>query len=89
MRVQHRQGWFTYAYCHNSHVRQFHELQRPNQQRLGKNTLVIHLFSCHTTNVSLYLGEYKPEEDTEVCFAPVTIFVVPNTELSSSGKLTR
>ncbi|KAI0737661.1 hypothetical protein BC629DRAFT_1241744, partial [Irpex lacteus] len=31
--LYHRQGWFTYAYCHNSHVRQFHELQRPNQPR--------------------------------------------------------
>ncbi|KZV71874.1 hypothetical protein PENSPDRAFT_605223 [Peniophora sp. CONT] len=30
--IYHRQGWFTYAYCHNSHVRQFHETrqQRPN-----------------------------------------------------------
>ncbi|KAI0705822.1 hypothetical protein BC835DRAFT_1261216 [Cytidiella melzeri] len=34
--LYHRQGWFTYAYCHNSHVRQFHELQKPNQQRLGE-----------------------------------------------------
>ncbi|KAI0337079.1 hypothetical protein BDW22DRAFT_1340501 [Trametopsis cervina] len=34
--LYHKQGWFTYAYCHNSHVRQFHELQRPNQQRLGE-----------------------------------------------------
>ncbi|TBU35853.1 glucosidase II beta subunit-like protein-domain-containing protein [Dichomitus squalens] len=24
--LYHRQGWFTYSYCHNSHVRQFHEL---------------------------------------------------------------
>ncbi|KAI0281457.1 hypothetical protein BGY98DRAFT_913452 [Russula aff. rugulosa BPL654] len=29
--LYHRQGWFTYAYCHNSHVRQFREIlhQRP------------------------------------------------------------
>ncbi|KAH9079467.1 hypothetical protein EDB83DRAFT_2342786 [Lactarius deliciosus] len=29
--LYHRQGWFTYAYCHNSHVRQFREMihQRP------------------------------------------------------------
>ena len=26
---KHRQGWFTYAYCHNSHVRQFRELLNP------------------------------------------------------------
>ncbi|ETW85776.1 hypothetical protein HETIRDRAFT_309786, partial [Heterobasidion irregulare TC 32-1] len=24
--IYHRQGWFTYAYCHNSHVRQFREV---------------------------------------------------------------
>ncbi|KAI0040483.1 hypothetical protein FA95DRAFT_1683761 [Auriscalpium vulgare] len=27
--IYHRQGWFTYAYCHNSHVRQFRELFHP------------------------------------------------------------
>ncbi|KAI0094013.1 hypothetical protein BDY19DRAFT_291995 [Irpex rosettiformis] len=63
--LYHRQGWFTYAYCHNSHVRQFHELLRPNQQRLGKNAFSAYLFSCHATNISLNIGEYKPEEDTE------------------------
>ncbi|CAL1704373.1 unnamed protein product [Somion occarium] len=34
--LYHRQGWFTYAYCHNSHVRQFHELANPQAQRLGE-----------------------------------------------------
>ncbi|KAF7793186.1 hypothetical protein EIP86_004295 [Pleurotus ostreatoroseus] len=34
--TQHRQGWFTYAYCHNSHVRQFHELSKPQSQRPGE-----------------------------------------------------
>ncbi|KAL6305427.1 hypothetical protein BKA93DRAFT_779785 [Sparassis latifolia] len=29
----HKQGWFTYSYCHNLHVRQFHEL--PHQNRVG------------------------------------------------------
>jgi len=24
--LYHRQGWFTYSYCHNSHVRQFREM---------------------------------------------------------------
>ncbi|GJE90848.1 glucosidase II beta subunit-like protein-domain-containing protein [Phanerochaete sordida] len=34
--LYHKQGWFTYAYCHNSHVRQFHELARPPNQRPGE-----------------------------------------------------
>ena len=36
VRAQHRQGWFTYAYCHNSHVRQFHELQHPPSHKPGE-----------------------------------------------------
>ncbi|KAI0256759.1 hypothetical protein BJV78DRAFT_1150698 [Lactifluus subvellereus] len=32
----HRQGWFTYAYCHNSHVRQFRELIHPRPMTPGK-----------------------------------------------------
>ncbi|KAH9934617.1 uncharacterized protein B0H18DRAFT_977377 [Fomitopsis serialis] len=31
--LYHRQGWFTYAYCHNSHVRQFHELPQQANNR--------------------------------------------------------
>lgn len=39
--VQHRQGWFTYSYCHNSHVRQFHELANPQAQRPGEDFIII------------------------------------------------
>ncbi|KZT67706.1 hypothetical protein DAEQUDRAFT_672752 [Daedalea quercina L-15889] len=34
--LYHRQGWFTYAYCHNSHVRQFHELPQQANSRHGE-----------------------------------------------------
>ncbi|KAI0306519.1 hypothetical protein B0F90DRAFT_1690540 [Multifurca ochricompacta] len=34
--LYHRQGWFTYAYCHNSHVRQFREMIRPRPVTPGK-----------------------------------------------------
>jgi len=34
--LYHRQGWFTYAYCHNSHVRQFRELHNPRPLAPGK-----------------------------------------------------
>ncbi|KAI0035694.1 hypothetical protein K488DRAFT_42640 [Vararia minispora EC-137] len=33
--IYHRQGWFTYAYCHNSHVRQFRETFRPRLEPPG------------------------------------------------------
>ncbi|KAI0724074.1 hypothetical protein C8Q72DRAFT_877828 [Fomitopsis betulina] len=36
--LYHRQGWFTYAYCHNSHVRQFHELPQQAHNRHGEYT---------------------------------------------------
>lgn len=35
LRLQHRQGWFTYSYCHNSHVRQFHELHHQHVPTTG------------------------------------------------------
>ncbi|KAI0748246.1 glucosidase II beta subunit-like protein-domain-containing protein [Daedaleopsis nitida] len=31
-----QQGWFTYSYCHNSHVRQFHELHRQQMPTTGE-----------------------------------------------------
>ncbi|KZT11225.1 uncharacterized protein LAESUDRAFT_720423 [Laetiporus sulphureus 93-53] len=34
--LYHKQGWFTYSYCHNSHVRQFHELPHQHPHRLGE-----------------------------------------------------
>ncbi|TFY57281.1 hypothetical protein EVJ58_g7116 [Rhodofomes roseus] len=36
--LYHRQGWFTYAYCHNSHVRQFHEQPQQANNRHGEYT---------------------------------------------------
>ncbi|OSC99033.1 hypothetical protein PYCCODRAFT_1453986 [Trametes coccinea BRFM310] len=34
--LYHRQGWFTYSYCHNSHVRQFHELHHQHIPPTGE-----------------------------------------------------
>ncbi|PCH38090.1 hypothetical protein WOLCODRAFT_161294 [Wolfiporia cocos MD-104 SS10] len=34
--LYHRQGWFTYSYCHNLHVRQFHELPPQHPHRPGE-----------------------------------------------------
>ncbi|KAF8274961.1 hypothetical protein EI94DRAFT_1768293 [Lactarius quietus] len=34
--LYHRQGWFTYAYCHNSHVRQFREMIHSRPMVPGK-----------------------------------------------------
>ncbi|KAI0831424.1 hypothetical protein BC628DRAFT_1407888 [Trametes gibbosa] len=34
--LYHRQGWFTYSYCHNSHVRQFHELHHQHVPSTGE-----------------------------------------------------
>ncbi|TCD61087.1 Protein OS-9 [Steccherinum ochraceum] len=33
--LYHRHGWFTYSYCHNSHVRQFREMVQPPDRRAG------------------------------------------------------
>ncbi|KAI0318645.1 hypothetical protein OF83DRAFT_1231961 [Amylostereum chailletii] len=33
--IFHRQGWFTYSYCHNSHVRQFREMIRVDPRAGG------------------------------------------------------
>ncbi|EJD05822.1 uncharacterized protein FOMMEDRAFT_145214 [Fomitiporia mediterranea MF3/22] len=33
--IYHRQGWFTYAYCHNSHVRQFREMAHSHPHHAG------------------------------------------------------
>lgn len=38
---KHRQGWFTYAYCHNHHVRQFKELEHSHPHPPGN------FFSSH------------------------------------------
>lgn len=64
LRTQHRQGWFTYAYCHNSHVRQFHELSKPQSQRSG--ALLTPLLRITVIINYPITGEYRPEEDTEV-----------------------
>lgn len=34
--LYHKQGWFTYSYCHNLHVRQFHELLPQQPLRPGE-----------------------------------------------------
>ncbi|KAH9951918.1 hypothetical protein B0H21DRAFT_714848 [Amylocystis lapponica] len=34
--LYHKHGWFTYSYCHNSHVRQFHELPQQQPHRPGE-----------------------------------------------------
>ncbi|KAI8998526.1 hypothetical protein BD414DRAFT_512144 [Trametes punicea] len=34
--LYHRQGWFTYSYCHNSQVRQFHELHHQHIPSTGE-----------------------------------------------------
>ncbi|KAI0957358.1 hypothetical protein AcW1_005774 [Taiwanofungus camphoratus] len=36
--LYHKQGWFTYSYCHNLHVRQFHELPHQHPHRPGGYT---------------------------------------------------
>ncbi|KZT44058.1 hypothetical protein SISSUDRAFT_968615, partial [Sistotremastrum suecicum HHB10207 ss-3] len=36
--LYHRQGWFTYSYCHNSHVRQFKELPHAHPHPPGGHT---------------------------------------------------
>ena len=42
---QHRQGWFTYSYCHNDEIRQFKEVI-PSQARLtGKISFLSYFFS--------------------------------------------
>lgn len=33
--LYHRQGWFTYSYCHNSHVRQFREAAHTHPHPIG------------------------------------------------------
>ncbi|KAL5529227.1 hypothetical protein ACEPAG_5211 [Sanghuangporus baumii] len=33
--IYHRQGWFTYSYCHNSHVRQFREMAHAHPHHAG------------------------------------------------------
>lgn len=35
---KHRQGWFTYSYCHNLHVRQFKERDHVHPHPPGKST---------------------------------------------------
>lgn len=73
--IQHRQGWFTYSYCHNSHVRQFHELQHPHKQKPGK--YITMALSNHNFLIPLSTrsGEYKPEEDTEAGAVMPVMFI--------------
>jgi len=33
--LYHRQGWFTYSYCHNNEIRQFKELMQANPHQSG------------------------------------------------------
>lgn len=40
--AKHRQGWFTYSYCHNEEIRQFKELIPP-QSRTAGNTISLFL----------------------------------------------
>lgn len=36
---QHRQGWFTYSYCHNDQIRQFRELQQTQSHIPGNPSI--------------------------------------------------
>ena len=67
---QHRQGWFTYSYCHNSHVRQFREAAHTHPHPIGASRSLPVFpppFSPKKISISSYpLLGYKPEEDTEV-----------------------
>jgi len=45
--LQHRQGWFTYSYCHNDEIRQFREMI-PAQARFPGNYFSLLCFSWHT-----------------------------------------
>ena len=42
---QHRQGWFTYSYCHNDEIRQFKEVFPSQQVRLAGKILIFSIIS--------------------------------------------
>jgi hypothetical protein len=44
--LQHRQGWFTYSYCHNKAIRQFKELAQPASRLPGPSS-PLELFSAN------------------------------------------
>jgi len=44
--VKHRQGWFTYSYCHNDQIRQFKELIQPHSHIPGDFSPLCTHFAC-------------------------------------------
>ena len=41
---QHRQGWFTYSYCHNDEIRQFKEVIPSHARFTGKISFLSYFF---------------------------------------------
>ncbi|CAG8665872.1 12455_t:CDS:2, partial [Funneliformis caledonium] len=51
--LYYNQGWWTYEYCHLSHVKQFHQIIRPNMKPIEDRSVA-----------SFYLGRYDPRHAT-------------------------
>ncbi|CAI2190479.1 3350_t:CDS:2, partial [Funneliformis geosporum] len=51
--LYYNQGWWTYEYCHLSHVKQFHQIVRPNMKPIEDRSVA-----------SYFLGRYDPRHAT-------------------------
>ncbi|KAJ3505524.1 hypothetical protein NMY22_g17555 [Coprinellus aureogranulatus] len=77
--IYHRQGWFTYSYCHNKEIRQFRELAQSVSRLPGPSIhLILRIILAFKVLQSAFSearssgpslgplsGTYQPEEDPE------------------------
>ncbi|KDQ60729.1 hypothetical protein JAAARDRAFT_560164 [Jaapia argillacea MUCL 33604] len=96
--LYHRQGWFTYSYCHNSHVRQFREMahQHPHppggykpeeDPEVSNPKFLVQLYSTYRYQWEAYtLGRAPPipEPGAELTTAEEAVLAA-NLELAKSA----
>jgi len=76
---QHRQGWFTYAYCHNQYVRQFREKEPQLPLGPSESPLTLTVLSADTTHPGIKEPHEDPNEDAYTLgHAPTTTVRSPD-----------
>ncbi|KAF9069900.1 hypothetical protein BDP27DRAFT_1221642 [Rhodocollybia butyracea] len=67
--LYHRQGWFTYSYCHNDQIRQFRELPQAQSHIPGKYFLFIIYFRISWESYTLGKAPATPEPGADLTVA--------------------